>query len=89
MFAQKILPLAILLCLHIKYLCVHLCLRQIWSITGLSGQLLAADSTLSPAACQVSFVLSINVDDELVPQVLYVNVSLFHSDSRLTVSGQT
>lgn len=51
------------------------------------SQLLAAGSTLSPAVCQVSFVLPVNCDDDLVPQALYVTVSLFHSDGRLTASG--
>lgn len=53
------------------------------------SQLLAAGSTLSPAVCQVSFVLPVNSDDDLVPQALYVTVSLFHSDGRLTVKLTT
>lgn len=62
------------------WLCYHasVCVCHIWSITDLSGQQLAADSTLSPTVCHLSFILSINVDDELVPQVLCVTVSLFY-----------
>lgn len=37
--------------------------------------LLAADSTLGLAVCQVSFMLPVSVDDELVPQVFNVTVS--------------
>ena len=72
------------------HVCVWVCVC-VCSLVFVSGlvsqsplrQLLAADSTLSSDVCQVSFILPVSADDELVPQVFYVTVSFFHSDSRL------
>lgn len=79
-------PLAVLSCLPCVWVCVSVC--SLVFVSGLVNQspfrqLLAADSTLGWAVCQVSFMLPVSVGDQLVPQVFYVTVSFFHSDGRL------
>lgn len=71
--------------------CVGVC--SLVFVSGLVNQspfrqLLAADSTLSSAVCQVSFMLPVSADDALVPQVFYVTTSFVHKDSK-DLSRQT
>lgn len=73
-------------CPWLYYVCVCVCPLVFVSVLVNQSpfrQPLAADSTLSSAVCQVSFMLPVGVDDELVPRAFYVTMSFFHSDSRL------